>query len=384
MRIDYYIHYAESNLVCVIIFGILLAHDLFNMDRQEKQIKYDRALVSFMLYFLSDLFWAALIAGIVPATVHNVVAANFANFVLMAAVTYTWLSYAMAVEQAPHRNRPINKFAVLFPFLVATSALIVTYCVSPRTLLSEKLEVQPIFNLFLIIAPCINIMAVPIYTMRKMKTEKNPIERRRYLYIGFFPFMVIAGGLVQMLLLPDYPIFCFCCTILMLMFYIQSMETQISTDALTGLNNKGQLMRYISQTSNLYRDNMKTWVIMIDVNSFKAINDTYGHAEGDRALIIIADSIKAAVKARNVQAFLDRYGGDEFIIVAYSADRGEIDLLAGEIRTQIESGCRQNKTPYLLSVGIGCDELRREQDTIEKCIRRADDKLYRDKERMSR
>jgi hypothetical protein len=44
-----FVYYAESNLVALIIFGILLIHDLVNVDRQEKQIKYDRALVAFML-----------------------------------------------------------------------------------------------------------------------------------------------------------------------------------------------------------------------------------------------------------------------------------------------------------------------------------------------
>ena len=51
----------------MIVFGILLAHDLLNKDRQEKQRKYDRALVAFMLYFLVDCFCAGLESGYIPS-----------------------------------------------------------------------------------------------------------------------------------------------------------------------------------------------------------------------------------------------------------------------------------------------------------------------------
>ena len=57
---------------------------------------------------------------------------------------------------------------------------------------------------------------------------------------------------------------------------------QVSTDPLTKLNNRGQLVRYVSQESNLRIEGRQTYIIMMDINYFKKINDTYGHAEGDR------------------------------------------------------------------------------------------------------
>ena len=63
---DYSIYYTESNIVCLILFGIMLAHDLFRVDRQEKQLKFDRALVAFMLYFITDPLWAGVISGVLP------------------------------------------------------------------------------------------------------------------------------------------------------------------------------------------------------------------------------------------------------------------------------------------------------------------------------
>ncbi len=381
---DYFIYYTESNIVCIIIFSIMLLHNLFSVDRQEKQIKYDYALVAFMLYFLTDAIWASVLAGVLPKNRFTVVATNFANYLLMAAITYCWLEYVMAVEQQPHRNRAINKFAVLFPFLVSTAALIVTWFVSPGTLLNDALELQPAYHLFLIGVPIINIVAVLFFTVRKALKEENPIERRRHLYIGFFPLMVILGGLAQILFLPSTPIFCFCCTILMLIFFVRSMDIQISLDPLTGLNNRGQLIRYVSQKGNLYVDGSLTYVIMLDVNDFKKINDSFGHAEGDRALVILADSLKTVVRNRNTPTFLGRFGGDEFIIIAHLKNEDALKELIREIREEIAAQCRAAGTPYQISTGIGYSELRQEQDSFQMCMQRADQNLYLDKERCKR
>ena len=378
---EYFIYYTESNIVCIIIFSIMLLHGLLSVDRQEKQIKYGYALIAFMLYFLTDAVWASVIAGMLPKNRFAILAINFAIYVIMAAITYCWLEYVMAVEQLPYRNRAINKFSVLFPFLLSTAALIVTWFVSPGALLNDALELQPAYHIFLIGVPIINIVAVLFYSLRKALKEENPIEKRRHLYIGFFPIMVILGGLVQILFLPSTPIFCFCCTILMLIFFVQSMDIQISLDPLTGLNNRGQLIRYVSQKGNLYVDGSLTYVIMLDVNDFKKINDTFGHAEGDRALVILADSLKTVVRNRSTPIFLARFGGDEFILIAHLKDEDALKELIREIRAEIAAQCRAAGTPYQISVGIGYSELRQGQDSFQLCMQRADQNLYLDKER---
>ncbi|MBR0399880.1 MAG: hypothetical protein IJH95_03575, partial [Mogibacterium sp.] len=244
---SYFIHYTESTIVCTIIFAIMLGSDLHRVDRQEKQVKYDRSLIAFMLYFISDEIWAAIIAGYLPRNLFTVAVCNFANYLLTAYIIYAWLQYIMAVEQVPHRNRPINRFAVAFPLIVVTIFLILTFLIRPQIVINKDLEITSIVYVFQVLVPIIYMVAVMVYTLKRAVEEDNVLEKRKHLYIGLFPLMVVAGGLIQVVFLPDVSIFCYCCTILMLIFYIQSMEGQISVDALTGLNNKGQIMRYTSQ-----------------------------------------------------------------------------------------------------------------------------------------
>ena len=170
----------------------------------------------------------------------------------------------------------------------------------------------------------------------------------------------------------------------MLIFYIQSLESLISLDPLTSLNNRGQLARYISLRSNLYQENRLTFVIMMDINGFKDINDTYGHAEGDKALVDIAEALKRAIGRYSMPSFLGRYGGDEFIMIIHPAQAGEADQVVREIRDEISRISEVSHKPYRLALGIGCDELGERDDTVQDCILRADKKLYLDKEAVKR
>jgi len=379
---SYFIYYAEANVVCIILFSIMLFRDIFSVDRQEKQIKYDHALVAFMLYFACDILWAGIIAGVLPKNYFTVLSVNFGNYVLMVAITYSWLRYVMAVEQVPDRDSRLKLFAMQFPFYIATVALVVTYLRRPELLLDQNFVLQPAYSVFQIAVPCVYIAAILAYTMKRAFVEKNPIERRKHLFIGLFPLMVIAGGLMQIFLLPDTPVFCFSCAILMIVFYISAMETLISTDPLTGLNNRGQLLRYTLQGSNMHREGRQTFVVMFDINDFKAINDTYGHAEGDRALLIVADSLRNVLRKHSTPMFLARYGGDEFILIVHPVDEGEIAPLISEIREQIQAACRSCGAPYVLSIGAGYSALSGGEDNFQLCQQRADQNLYLDKARQ--
>ena len=146
-------------------------------------------------------------------------------------------------------------------------------------------------------------------------------------------------------------------------------------DPLTGLNNRGQLERYISQKSNLYQENRRTIVAMMDIDHFKAINDTYGHAEGDKALVAVADALKKVISNHSMPMFAGRYGGDEFILIMHPHRTEEAEEVIREIK---EEFCRY-QAPFRLAVSGGYDELAGEQDSIERCIERADHNLYLDK-----
>ena len=377
---DYFIYYASANIVGTIIFGVMLAHDRFSVDRQEKQLKYDQTLVAFMLYFISDTIWAAVDSELINKTQLPVSITNYVNFILMTGITYSWLKYVMAVEKLEKRNRLAVKHAIVFPFAVSAIILLVLFIAAPHVLLEDSLSVTPVFDGFMIVTPSIYIVAVIMYALKEIKREDDPIERRKHFYIAFFPVMLVAGGLLQMIFMPTLPLFCYAGTIFMLIFHMKTTDDQISTDPLTKLNNRSQLIRYVAQESNMRIEGRATYVVMMDINDFKKINDNLGHAEGDMALVLFAKALVDTIKNCNMPMFLGRFGGDEFVLIAHPIKKEEIDALIEEIRSNVRKECLKEEKPYIISAGIGYDELLNPPDTFQKCMQRADSKLYLDKE----
>ena len=380
MSVEAFINYAISNVFCAIVFAVMLIHDLVSIDRQEKQLKYDHALVAFMLYYLSDAFWSAVDSGVIPLNAITAPLTNFLNYLFMAGITYTWLIYVLAVWKVKGRNKPSNRILAILPFFLATVALIITYIAAPGVLFDAEYKITPIFNIFLVGVPYGYIVAIIVFAIRKAIHSESRAAKGNHLLIGFFPLMVVICGLAQMIFVPNVPIFAYSGTLLMIVFYILSMEQQISTDPLTNLNNRGQLTKY-SQGGSLRVEGKFTFVMMIDINDFKLINDTFGHAEGDAALIMVAQSLVAAVsKYSDMSIFLGRYGGDEFVLVVHADAEVDVEALVIELRENVRKSCVDAHKKYVLSIGVGFDQLMEEPDTFAKCLQRADSKLYIDKE----
>ena len=121
-------------------------------------------------------------------------------------------------------------------------------------------------------------------------------------------------------------------------------------------------------------------MISADINGLKQINDTYGHAEGDRALILVSESLKQTAERAGLPLFIGRYGGDEFVMIAQA--EGETDTMesiAALFRSILQEKAEANHLLYQLNVSIGWDLLRSGSDTLEACLMRADEKLYENK-----
>ena len=88
MNTDYVIFYAEGSLVCIFILSMLLIHDVLHSTKQEKQIRFNRSIISFILYFVSDIFWAAVLGGALPNVRWLTVLLNLSNYVLMSVMAY--------------------------------------------------------------------------------------------------------------------------------------------------------------------------------------------------------------------------------------------------------------------------------------------------------
>lgn len=377
MQLDYFFFYTEANIVCMVILAIMLLNDRLHSTRQEKQLWFNRTIVAHILYFISDIAWAAVLSGQLPKTRFLAALFNFTNYVLLSLLAYEWFMYMAAAENmAMVKNR--RKRAVCFlPMGISILVMVIAYIAAPAFWISESVELNDLYYVLMIAAPAIYLLAAFILSMRNAKKADSD-DRLLYRLIGIYPLGILGFGLIQTFAL-NAPLFCFGCTVMMLFFYIQNMQTQVSVDALTQLNNKGQINRYLARTN--YRENVRIFVMMIDIDRFKQINDTYGHAEGDRALVIVSDALKMIDDHIKMPVFIGRYGGDEFTVCVQDPTESE-DLperIAEILREELEKEQQEHHLAYELRISIGWDVLRDGDDTMEACIVRADEKLYENK-----
>ncbi len=153
------------------------------------------------------------------------------------------------------------------------------------------------------------------------------------------------------------------------------------TDALTGAANRRAFMQYLEMKArNAIRDDTPLSVIMLDLDHFKAINDTHGHAAGDAVLIDTVHTIQACLRDGDM---LGRLGGEEFCVVFPGAGLHSTSLAAERIRASVETMTIKTDAgvaiPVTASLGVaslGHDDLIAAPDLL---LQAADAALYRAK-----
>jgi two-component system cell cycle response regulator len=146
------------------------------------------------------------------------------------------------------------------------------------------------------------------------------------------------------------------------------------TDPLTGLYNQRYLMRHLRGLLASAPGN-GIGVLMLDVDHFKRVNDQYGHPAGDRALELIAETLRSRTR---VFDSLARYGGEEFVVVMPGAATADAMAAAERLRTAIENLHFEPEPglPHRLSASIGVACAASRQTTPEALLRAADQALY--------
>jgi diguanylate cyclase (GGDEF)-like protein/PAS domain S-box-containing protein len=148
-------------------------------------------------------------------------------------------------------------------------------------------------------------------------------------------------------------------------------------DDLTGLYNRRGLFALGEHTMRSARRRARgLGIISIDVDSLSAINIRFGHAQGDAALRMVADVIRASIRDSDVAG---RIGGDEFVILV-EVDTGVAPDLVARLRRRVERANEEGGRPFRLSLSIGSvDWERDEQVTLQELIERADQRRCDDK-----
>jgi len=148
-------------------------------------------------------------------------------------------------------------------------------------------------------------------------------------------------------------------------------ETRASTDSLTGLYNRHKFSElYLSSYKAMTQRHNNMSMIMLDIDLFKKVNDTYGHNAGDQVLIQISHALLRTL--RNID-IVCRWGGEEFMVLLPTSDVKNAMLLANKLRKYIEE--LEIDIVGKVTASFGVSQVREGED-MSDCIQRADTALY--------
>ncbi len=371
-----YVFYAYISIGCACILTVLL-YSINRLPTPQLKFTLFRKLVLWHIaYFVSDALWALVNDSVIPKNIVTVLAVNYSNAIIAAVLFYSCFIYAEMSTRPDMTRAQISSLQakLRIPIFVEMVVLLVSFAVAPSFWLDENLEPCDLYYFILSFLPFVYIISVTIRGVARGLKPQNRKNLKTYLIIASYtPGCIVAAG-AQIFFSLTTPIFCFWCTLILLFVFLNSLNKLISTDPLTSLNNRNQLRRYLQ----LQRGAKNLHVIMVDVDHFKRINDTYGHIEGDRALMLVSRALKKACGRMDISIFLCRYGGDEFMLLAKTESPQEvIDQVRDCLKEEIAN--REGPHSYRIAASMGYARWDGDISSFKDCVASADQKMYEDK-----
>lgn len=369
-----WLFYLELDFFCLCIIMTLFLRVSRAGDKQNSQRILTALMVSVMALCISDTLWVAL-ESITPVKWAGLkYAVDMVYYILSGFVSYLWFLYS---EYQQESRLVCSKRMKLLGALPVTIFNLLTLT-TPWTKLMFYIDADGSFHYGkLYILQSVVLYGYIVFTSGKAflraQNKEDYANRSKYLTISSFCIFPLICGIWQMQS-GSSPVLSMGITLALLQVYINLQNEKISIDPLTQLNNRNQLLRYLSSKMKSASSGKQLYLLMMDMDYFKKINDQYGHIEGDRALVRVAAALKKVCS--RYRSFVCRYGGDEFIIICETSKEEKIRTLCTELNEQLAQENEAAGAPYFLHLSIGYAMYTDEMKTIPDFIQEADKMLY--------
>ncbi|WP_294427587.1 GGDEF domain-containing protein [uncultured Treponema sp.] len=377
--------YALCDLFCASIIGILLYTTLTDVDRTNKRIHLIAVLITVIVYCISDSLWIFSYCNfIIPCTRVPRYITSIIKYIIISGCSYTICRFFFSIWESVVGSRKRRSKTIFLPIVILVLAVITT----PFTHLIFEINnfgfmlKGPLYQLFTTVLFGYLIVFSIFSVIFYFQTE-NDFAKEQYSFVLIYTIPALFGAYIHYhhWTIPSFAIGF---TFATLIIYIFQMRDMVSLDALTGINNRRQgerfFMEQISRINEEPHQLMEClFLFMMDLNKFKAINDNYGHAEGDKALIATSEVLKEACSHIRRRCILSRFGGDEFVIgVVFTPD--EAHLLNEKINELIIKKNEELNTPYKISISVGYTYYKKEFRDLRTFLSKADKIMYEMKE----
>ncbi len=219
-----------------------------------------------------------------------------------------------------------------------------------------------------------------VFVVGYLLTHRQNVPVRRFLALVSFPLVPTAGGILEGFF-PELPITWPLMTLALQLLFLTVQERKLTHDYLTECRNRRGLDEFLGARVRDARDRQRGFAAFLaDVDNFKSINDRFGHAVGDQALMRTVKILQSCLRTED---FLARFGGDEFVGVLPAVGEEELRSILARIHQRFAA--HRSGQGYELSLSIGADLFRAEVDLhADAFLKRLDGLMYLEKNTKNR
>ncbi|MBE5824113.1 MAG: GGDEF domain-containing protein [Butyrivibrio sp.] len=376
----YVFYYVQAHIACILLLSIVFYKIVKGVNKQASQIYLGNLVVTLMLYYIAEIFWALVDGSAISSGPTMLYLSNIFTYILISVAAYYWYIISEALQRDKLIENAVLRRLLATPVLVSALLVITAYRTGLVFYVDENGRlVNGSFYVILVIVPFAYLIASSVKAFSRFANKDRYVDRNIYFMIGVFPFAPIILGAMQAIYWR-VPFLCYGTVAAVYYVYLTTQDNLISIDPLTQTNNRNQLYKYLVQKMRQEEQGMSLFLIMVDIERLRDINEAYGHAEGDRALNRVARAIKDACQGSRSRMFVSRYGADEFVVVAEMAYRAEAAWLADQIKNEVKRATNVDRAPYDIHVNVGISQYDYQAPvSIQSFIARADSDLYQNK-----
>ena len=363
------IYYLEINIICIII---LLA--IFNKFKDESLNNYSDKYYEKTLLATISFSLFALISGIFNGTSYNfskiiLIISHSLYFFSESLIGYFYTNYILKRINLQEKRK--YKFILYIPLILSIFFLIINltkkilFTISIDNLYSPSkyLYLYNLINTVYVLIIITNLISYYFYN----KNSKNEIKS-----LILFTLLPVVSASIQNynygIILGQVGF-----TLSELLIYFNNQKKEANYDELTGVYNR---RAFNKRANKIYYSNKSMFLMLMDADDFKIINDKYGHLEGDKALIQIAYILNRAINNTHKNYSLARYGGDEFVIVGNIQNKDEVAQLINQIEEEEKKYNKETNNKYNIKLSIGYALQNDNHTLLEDLIKEADALMY--------
>ena len=365
---------ALLNGYSIIVLIIILVYTVNRTKDQTLEYKLFKALlISTMILLLFDIF--GRFDGLEPGYYFINSLGNFVIFSCHLVLPSLWLLYVY--YQLNHdKKKLIKPIIVLAAFNLANFIIMLFNCNTGwYYYIDEAVNIYhrgPLHAL-----PATVTLVLLLLTAVYVLFMKKHFDKKIYTPLLFFaipPFL----GMIAQIYFYNIDFVLIGASISLIVVFLGIQNKIIYTDYLTDTGNRTKL-EYVLEEKVLAAKHKKTFsLVMADINEFKQINDTYGHAMGDEALKSAASLLKECVRSRD---YIFRFGGDEFCLILDISDNYMLERLIMRIGRHFESFNQKSELPFELSLSMGYAVYKSKSNmAAEEFLRYVDLLMYKEKQ----